>query len=804
MRVSSHQLLDAAIRSIQKHSVEAMDWQQQISSGKKYSKASEGTVAIARGVEIQFDKSKYAMLKANQDFVATRMALADSQLGSMHDALSEMQQIGVQARDAAIGKIGLQSLAQRARAAYELLAQQAVAMDTNDERYLLDTTNVARLDQPKITAQGSDSVKQKAEVTLTGPFADNDIIELTVNGVRLQYVVSAGQTPTQVAQGIEAQFALGSNAANSAVKASSLGSVVSLEAKNAGVPFTVAVAENSSAGGITQAEVRANVTEISSARISADTVFYKAGEYLIDNFSTRSIGSGETITEARMQIEGKGPDGSSSSYFVGVYRDGILKFPQQPDSFMNLEIAITGDPDRFTELRFEANPVTVRLNPGAKLHADGAYAVELSKGDQFINGAFEQTTVNFQGTTAELPGWSAALTPSAGASTTITAGSHTVAFSDQTRFSEGNSVVLKSAGVSATATGGATATVAGPVLESNESVQLYAADPESGRVADQVSFRWAATSTQLSRVTVKLLNLDTSEETVLLNQTSNARTSDPSWAIVNHTITKNGRYQFKVESVTLDATPADADGPGGIAGINSADTSVYIDDVQVISGAKTLTAATLTFDGQPVKTATVDNGGLTYDSATKTTRINFTDSADDPSNFYDLSLDLVGDPANLRTTNTINFRVDPKVKQIEIEPGIWVPEGISFREALGNTAPNSRDVLADARAFVESLERAAVSGSLESDFTGKIANLDTATDQVLKYQIRAGVIGAQVDAAKAALEIKATELEAHRSRLLDTDIAEASAGLVRTQTLLEAARSIFARLESSNLFQRLM
>lgn len=78
MRVSSHQLLDAAINSIQKQSVEAMKWQQQISSGKKYVKASEGSVAIARGVEIQFDKSKYAMLKANQDFVATRMALADA------------------------------------------------------------------------------------------------------------------------------------------------------------------------------------------------------------------------------------------------------------------------------------------------------------------------------------------------------------------------------------------------------------------------------------------------------------------------------------------------------------------------------------------------------------------------------------------------------------------------------------------------------------------------------------------------------------------------------------------------------
>ena len=163
----------------------------------------------------------------------------------------------------------------------------------------------------------------------------------------------------------------------------------------------------------------------------------------------------------------------------------------------------------------------------------------------------------------------------------------------------------------------------------------------------------------------------------------------------------------------------------------------------------------------------------------------------------------MGNPVNMRTTDTISFRVDAGVKRIEVEPGIWVPEGISFREALGNTTATSRDVLADALAFVESLERAAVSGTLESDFTGKIANLDAATDQVLQYQIRAGVIGAQVDAAKAALETKATELEAHRSRLLDTDIAEASAGLVRTQTLLEAARSIFARLEASNLFQRL-
>ena len=795
MRVSSHQLLDAAINSIQKQSVEAMKWQQQISSGKKYVKASEGAVAIARGVEIQFDKSKYAMLKANQDFVATRMALADAQLGGMHDALSEMQQMGVQARDAAIGKIGLQSLAQKARAAYDLLAQQAVAMDTNDERYLLDTTNVARLDQPKITATGSASVAQKDSITFSGAYGPNEIVEFTVNGVRLQYITVVGDSATSIATNIASQFTLAANnAGNTAVTATASSGIITLEAKKPGVPFTASVVENSSTGSAVRAEVRANVTEVSSATIAADAVFQKAGTYLIDKFSTRSIGAGETITEARMQIEGKGPDGSTSSYYVGVYKNGILKFPQQPDAFMNLEIAITGSPDLMTEMRFEANPVTVRLSPTAKIHADGAYAVELSKGDQFINGNFEKTGVTYQGSSALVNGWTASLTATAGTNTTVTAATNTVDFSTQTRFDSGRSLLLKSTGVSATATAGA-ASVAGPVLLSNEPVQLFASNTTTGRIADTVSFRWAATSTELAKVTVSLVNIDTNESTVLLSSTAGAPSSTPTWAALTHTVTKDGRYRLKVESATVDSA---------VDGIASATTSVYVDDVQVVSAAKELTAATLTVNGAAVKTATVANGGLAYDAATKTTRINFANAAGSPTNFYDLSLDLVGDPADLRTNNKINFRVDPKVKQIEIEPGIWVPEGISFREALGNTTATSRDVLADARAFVESLERAAVSGTLESDFTGKIANLNAATDQVLKYQVRAGVLGAQVDAAKAALEIKATELEAHRSRLLDTDIAEASAGLVRTQTLLEAARSIFARLESSNLFQRLM
>ena len=72
MRISSQQLLNASIRAIQDQSVEAMKWQDQISSGKRYNAASQGMVALARVLRSPLI-SQVKMLKANQDFVATRM-----------------------------------------------------------------------------------------------------------------------------------------------------------------------------------------------------------------------------------------------------------------------------------------------------------------------------------------------------------------------------------------------------------------------------------------------------------------------------------------------------------------------------------------------------------------------------------------------------------------------------------------------------------------------------------------------------------------------------------------------------------
>ena len=671
-RVSSYQLLQAGITSIQQQSVEAMKWQQQISSGKKFAKTSEGAVEVTRGVEIQFDKSKYAMLKANQDFVANRMALADTQLGNMHDVLADMQQMSVQARDAAIGKVGLQSLAQRARAAYDQLAQQAVAMDTNDERYLLRTTNVARLSQPM--------VKSKDET-------------------------------------------------------------------------------------------------VSSAAIADDAIFNQAGTYKIDGFSTRSIGGSpeQFVTEARLQINGLGPDGTQNTYFIGTYDKAAhtLQFSQNPDAFFNLRLSIIGNPTASTELTFEANPVILTMDKTSKLHANGDYTVELNKGEQFGNGDFNTPGVVYTGsptTYASIAGWDGVLPLSDGRSNI------TLSSAAETPFGEGSAVVLSTVGAPA-GTG-----PTGPTLTSHDPVNLLK--------GDKVTFRWNGTGTGGTDAKVELIDsngvvaLDSNGQPIQSLLVNNSG----GWAYDDSIIAPdNGAYTLRITAGTQTL----------------GNSKLYIDDVKVESMVPNVTSATLKRDGVALKTISTADGGVNYDSATKTTALNFGDSNAQPSDYYGLKFSLVGDPKNLRTTDTIGFRVDAKVKQIEIEPGVWVAEGISFREALGNTSATSRDVLADALAFTQSLERAAVSGSLESDFTGKISNLNAAADQVLQYQVRAGVVGAQVDAAKAALETKSTELENFRSKLLDTDIAEASAGLVRTQTLLEAARSIFARLESSNLFNKL-
>jgi flagellin-like hook-associated protein FlgL len=691
MRISSQQLLNSSIRAIQDQSVEAMKWQDQISSGKRYNAASQGMVALARGVEIAFDQSKFKMLKANQDFVATRMAMADSQLGSMIDAMGVIKEASDQAVNGSLGPAGFSALAAKARTAYEALAQMAVATNANDERILLSADTPARLSQPKTT-------------------------------------------------------------------------------------------------------VESPVGTTTAATIGTDAVFEFGGEYEITFVTDSNTGR----LGARLQINGQGPADTSSSrslddttsspdtYFLGTLNTvgtgasavSTIHFPQQNGRFFNLDLNLIGEPSTATTITFQANPVEVKLNGESRIHSPGSYQVELNKGDQFLNGDFEGSdTVSYEAGIATTLGWEA----------TLGAGDN-IALSTDTSTNLGASLKITTADPGANpsvATPPASFTASGPTVVATETVTLEA--------GDFVSFNWRADSDAKYDANVKLRNTVTGEEISLLDVTATADGDTTDWARATSsaiTADQAGTYELII-STGVNATTAN-----GVA-------DFYIDDIQTTSTADHITKATLIKDGTVLDSITADDG-IAYDSSTKITTLNFGDSAADPAGYYNLGYTIVGDPTNMRSTDRISVTVGSSLKQIEIEPGVWVDEGISFRDALGQGQGSSRDVLAAALAVVQRLEAAAETGVLADGFGTSVENLKSSTDQLVKYQVRSGLIGNRVDAAKAALEVKATELEAHRSRLLDTDIAEASAGLVRTQTLLEAARSIFARLESSNLFQRLM
>jgi flagellin-like hook-associated protein FlgL len=89
-----------------------------------------------------------------------------------------------------------------------------------------------------------------------------------------------------------------------------------------------------------------------------------------------------------------------------------------------------------------------------------------------------------------------------------------------------------------------------------------------------------------------------------------------------------------------------------------------------------------------------------------------------------------------------------------------------------------------------------VASTIESD-------LDDAFNLLTEAQQRSGGISAQIDLSTNAMLTVKTNIAAASSALLDTNLAEATAGYTRAQTLLNAAQAMFARLQQSSLFSKL-
>jgi flagellin len=138
--------------------------------------------------------------------------------------------------------------------------------------------------------------------------------------------------------------------------------------------------------------------------------------------------------------------------------------------------------------------------------------------------------------------------------------------------------------------------------------------------------------------------------------------------------------------------------------------------------------------------------------------------------------------------------------KVAIDSTIFVDEGISYSEAMG------LDVAGPPKKY----DTLTLLGEIVTNFSTNTAptsddliNLDKAIDQVRASQVKVGIMYSQVNNAQDSVDLKKVNVDNARSVFLDTDIAEASANLAKSQALLQAAQLIFAKMQSSTLFDKI-
>ena len=153
MRISSQQVFDSGVSSMQQHTSDVVRYQQQISSGRKYQVASDDALAAGLGVQIDLDNAQFAMFKVNQNHINASLTSTDSQLNNINIALTTFQQMMVQAGNGTLGVDGLKTLGQQASALYNTVNQMSLAKDANGEQILRTATPTSVLVAPNVSLE---------------------------------------------------------------------------------------------------------------------------------------------------------------------------------------------------------------------------------------------------------------------------------------------------------------------------------------------------------------------------------------------------------------------------------------------------------------------------------------------------------------------------------------------------------------------------------------------------------------------------------------------------------------------------
>jgi len=153
MRISSQQVFDSGVSSMQQHTSDVVKYQQQISSGRKYQLASDDALAAGLGVQIDLDNAQFAMFRVNQNHINASLTSTDSQLSGINIALTKFQQMMVQAGNGTLGSDGLKTLGQQASTLYNTVDKMSKAQDPNGEQILRSAPVTSVLVAPNVSLE---------------------------------------------------------------------------------------------------------------------------------------------------------------------------------------------------------------------------------------------------------------------------------------------------------------------------------------------------------------------------------------------------------------------------------------------------------------------------------------------------------------------------------------------------------------------------------------------------------------------------------------------------------------------------
>ena len=180
MRISSQQVFDSGVSSMQQHTSDVVKYQQQISSGRKYQVASDDALAAGLGVQIDLNNTQFAMFKVNQNHITSSLTSTDSQLMNINLALTNFQQMMVQAGNGTLGANGLKTLGQQAATLYDTVNQMSQAKDANGQQILRSTTPTSVLVAPNITLETALSFSE----VMAAPTGMADTVMIFMGSVR--------------------------------------------------------------------------------------------------------------------------------------------------------------------------------------------------------------------------------------------------------------------------------------------------------------------------------------------------------------------------------------------------------------------------------------------------------------------------------------------------------------------------------------------------------------------------------------------------------------------------------------------